>query len=142
MNSLVALYLSIFFAHNDAFVWKMVFLFLQLSARQQEALITQEKERQAQETARQEAEEYEDILRQQTKRLQIEGFKPRVSAGIGKELCPALNSRLPITIIERGNYWPKQFKPWKVPTMVVSIVVVGVLTCGALILSVCDLKVT
>ena len=38
--------------------------------------------------------------------------------------------------------WPNQFKPWKVPTVVGSIVVVGALTCCALLHSMCDLKVT
>lgn len=49
----------------------------QLSARQQEALIAQEEEQRAQETARRDAEEYEDILRKQTERLQIQGYTPR-----------------------------------------------------------------
>ena len=38
--------------------------------------------------------------------------------------------------------WTKQFKPWKVPTVVDSIVVVGVLTCCALLHSMCNLKAT
>ena len=36
--------------------------------------------------------------------------------------------------------WPKQFKVWKVPTVVGSIVVVGVLTSYALLYLMCDLK--
>ena len=35
---------------------------------------------------------------------------------------------------------PKQFKPWKIPAVVGSIVVVGVLTSGALLQSKCDMK--
>ena len=38
--------------------------------------------------------------------------------------------------------WLKQFKLWKVPTVVGSIVVVGVLTHCALLHSMCDLKFT
>lgn len=49
----------------------------QLSARQQDAQIAEEEERQAQETARKNEEEYEDILRQKTERLQLEGYTPR-----------------------------------------------------------------
>ena len=36
--------------------------------------------------------------------------------------------------------WPKQFKLWKVLTMVGSILVVGMLTCCALLHSMCELK--
>ena len=41
-----------------------------------------------------------------------------------------------------GTYisWLKQFKRWKVPTVVGSIEVVGILTCCALLHLVCDLK--
>ena len=38
--------------------------------------------------------------------------------------------------------WPKQFKPWKVPTVVGSIVVVGVFTCCTLLHSLCALEAT
>ena len=38
--------------------------------------------------------------------------------------------------------WPKQFKLWKVPIVVDSVMLVGVLTCCALLHSVCDLKIT
>ena len=38
--------------------------------------------------------------------------------------------------------WLMQFKLWKVPTLVGSIMVVGVLTRSALLHSMCDLKTT
>ena len=38
--------------------------------------------------------------------------------------------------------WPKQIKPWKVLTVVSISVVVGALTCCALLHSVCDMKTT
>ena len=40
------------------------------------------------------------------------------------------------------NWSPKQFKSWKVLTVVGSIMVVRMLTCCALVHSICDLKVT
>ena len=47
-------------------------------------------------------------------------------------LCSVLSSS--------HSTWPKQFKQWKVPTVVGSIVVVGVLTCCALLYSLCNMQ--